>query len=389
MRLAYEIQKQKIKWIIYGVGGFFLFIIFIISALVGALNENDCDTDTANTVSSSATSKSQKENAKQIYDYLIKNYDATPQGASGVLGNLQQESQLDPSSIERPNDPLSGHGIVQWTAGRTTNLMNFAKDKGKKWDNLGLQLEFLDSELKGSEKNGLKALKETDVRKATTQWQVLFERAGDPVLGNRLSFADHWYAEFGTKDPVSSDTLGNASDQENATINLECASDDDDTGKTDGNIIKTAKSMKGYFRYGQQHPSPDLGNNLKKPNKTGTTDCSGYIWLVLNKAGYKVPKNMAWFTGSMSADAKGAHKWLKQIKPSDAKAGDIVIVNQGAGAGNNGHTAFLTENWHGKDTKIIQEGGDTTGHVNEGRFGTSFSILLDGGDVVLARPVKK
>ncbi|MGJ3994611.1 peptidoglycan hydrolase, partial [Lactiplantibacillus plantarum] len=66
-----------------------------------------------------------------------------------------------------------------------------------------------------------------------------------------------------------------------------------------------------------------------------------------------------------------------------------VIVNQGAGAGNNGHTAILLGKWQGKETKIIQEGGDTSGHVNEGKFGTSFSILLDGGDVVLARPVKK
>ena len=91
----------------------------------------------------------------------------------------------------------------------------------------------------------------------------------------------------------------------------------------------------------------------------------------------------------MASDARGSHQYLKEITPSQAKAGDIVIVNQGIGAGNNGHTAILLENWHGKETKIIQEGGDQTGHVNEGQFGTSFSILLDGGDVVLARPVAK
>ncbi|SFV40874.1 FIG00749130: hypothetical protein [Ligilactobacillus acidipiscis] len=192
---------------------------------------------------------------------------------------------------------------------------------------------------------------------------------------------------YALKDPVAGDSLDNANQDEEASANLDCASDTD-TGEADSNIIKAAKSMTGYFKYDQVHPSPDLGNDLKNPNKTGTTDCSGYVWLVLNKTGFKVPQRMQWFTGSMVSDAKGEHQYLKEVKPSDAKAGDIVIVNQGAGAGNNGHTAFITESWHGKQTKIIEQGG-TDSKVNEGRFGTSFSSLLNGGDVVLARPVKK
>ena len=78
-------------------------------------------------VSINVDSKTQEENAKVIYQFLLKNYQATPQGASGVLGNFEQESGLNPSAIERPNDPLSGHGLAQWTAGRTTLLMDFAK----------------------------------------------------------------------------------------------------------------------------------------------------------------------------------------------------------------------------------------------------------------------
>ena len=66
---------------------------------------------------------------------------------------------------------------------------------------------------------------------------------------------------------------------------------------------------------------------------------------------------MGWFTGSMASDAKGGHQYLKQISENDAKAGDIVIVNQGAGAGNNGHTAILLGKWQGKATKIIEQGG--------------------------------
>ena len=380
--LKYKAKKYKL--IIYLFAGFILFLIMVIASLTGGLSENDCDN---NTVSITANSASQKENAKVIYDFLVKNYGATPQGASGVLGNLQQESQLDPKSIERPEDTLSGHGLAQWTAGRTTNLMDFAKSKNKEWDNLGLQLEFLDSELKGSEKQAIPALKALSVEQATIDWQKLFERAGKPVLSNRLNYANKWFAQFGTSDPISANAQDNASNGAIENVALNCGSLNDTGSSSD--LVKSAKTMKGYFYYVQAHPSSDLGTDFKNPNKSGGTDCSGFIWLAMNKSGYKVPANMGWFTGSMASDARGSHQYLKEITPSQAKAGDIVIVNQGIGAGNNGHTAILLENWHGKETKIIQEGGDQTGHVNEGQFGTSFSILLDGGDVVLARPVAK
>lgn len=381
-----KIKRKTYKIYLYIVLGILVFIVLVISALTGKLSENDCDDE--NGVSITATSASQKENAKKIYEFLRTQYGATPQGASAVLGNFTQESQLDPNAIERKNDPLSGHGLGQWTAGRTTALMNFAKDKNKNWNNLGLQIEYLDHELKGSEKGAVKALKLTSTSKATAQWQTLFERAGDPQLGNRLNYANKWYAELATSDPISNNALDNASNASIEQVALDCASDTDNTGNA-SDLVKSARTMKGDFYYIQSHPSSDLGHDLKNPIKTGGTDCSGFVWLAMHKAGYKVPANMGWFTGSMASDAKGAHQYLKAISPANAKAGDIIIVNQGAGAGNNGHTAILTEKWQGKATKIIQEGGDTTGHVNEGRFGTSFATLLNGGDVTLARPVGK
>ena len=110
------------------------------------------------------------------------------------------------------------------------------------------------------------------------------------------------------------------------------------------------------------------------------------MWLVLNKAGYKVPANMGWFTGTMASDATGAHHYLKAIDKSEAKAGDIVIVNQGEGSGNNGHTAILTEDWHGNQTRIIESGG-TGKSINIAQFGTAFSSLLSG-ETTFSRAIK-
>lgn len=389
MGLAYEFQKKKIKFILYGIVGFFIAIILIIAGLTGDLEEN-CGDDTTSSQVTNLDDKGMEENAKNIAKHWKQKYGATPQAAAGILGVLQLESRLDPKSV---NSSSGATGLAQWLGGRKDKLEDLAHKESKPATNLGVQLDYLDQELNSSYYASNKQIfKYTDVHKATKAWLMDYEgMSKNPeqwFLSKRYAFADHWYSVIGTKDPVAGDSLKNASQDEEANANLDCASDTD-TGKADGNIIKTAKSMKGYFKYGQSHPSADLGTNLKNPNKSGTTDCSGFIWLTLNKAGYKVPTNMGWFTGTMASDAKGSHQYLKQISENDAKAGDIVIVNQGAGAGNNGHTAFITENWHGKNTKIIEEGGDTTGHVNESTFGTAFYSLLSGSDVTLARPIKK
>lgn len=389
MGLAYEFQKKKVKFILYGIVGFFIAIILIIAGLTGDLEEN-CGDDTTSSQVTNVDDKGMEENAKNIAKHWKQKYGATPQAAAGILGVLQLESRLDPKSV---NSSSGATGLAQWLGGRKDKLEDLAHKENKPATNLGVQLDYLDQELNSSYYASNKQIfKYTDVHKATKAWLMDYEgMSKNPeqwFLSKRYAFADHWYSVIGTKDPVAGDSLKNASQDEEANANLDCASDTD-TGKADGNIIKTAKSMKGYFKYGQSHPSADLGTNLKNPNKSGTTDCSGFIWLTLNKAGYKVPANMGWFTGTMASDAKGSHQYLKQISENDAKAGDVVIVNQGAGAGNNGHTAFITENWHGKNTKIIEEGGDTTGHVNESTFGTAFYSLLSGSDVTLARPIKK
>lgn len=389
-------QVKKYKWFAYIILGILLFLLIVLASIASIFHKKKEECKEESTILVKADSKTQKENAKEIYDFLVENYEATPQGASGVLGNLQQESQLDPSAIEREHDKLSGHGLAQWTGKRTTQLMDFAKSKDKEWDNLGLQIEFLDSELKGEEKQATKVLKETDVKKATSDWQTIFERAGKPVMENRLNYANKWFAEFGNSDPVSSKVQENATnkalEQDNKIEQLACSSEKSGNSKTDtkdgkDNLVKSAESMKGDFYYKQQHPSQDLGSDLKNPKKTGGTDCSGFVWLAMNKAGYSVPENMGWFTASMASDAKTEHKYLKEIPSSEATAGDIVIVNQGIGVGNNGHTAILLENWHGKETKIIQEGGDKTGHVNEGEFDTSFSSLLENGTIIFAQSI--
>lgn len=154
-----------------------------------------------------------------------------------------------------------------------------------------------------------------------------------------------------------------------------------------GNILSTAKSLIGYFHYSQ--PMRWNFGSVENPDRNGYADCSSFVWLALTKAGYRTaPRGTLWYTGSMRDDARGARQYLTEVSPNEAKAGDIIIVNLGAGAGNDGHTAVLAEDWHGYTTAIVEMGGMQSGGVGIGRVDLSFGYLLNGGDVCLARAKK-
>jgi cell wall-associated NlpC family hydrolase len=365
------------------IGAVFSLIVIM---FLGTDSEEEVDCNALPTISANAPvnidNKSSEENARAVYDFFRSELNATPQGAAGPMGCLDFESGgFNPAIV----NPSSGaYGLAQWLGGRKTALAQFAAQKGKEMSNIGVQLEFLKQELENPYYAKAKAaLQLTDVHEAQHEWLLWFEGLSQNPeqwhSAERNARADKWFAKFGASDPVSSVALETAAEGQQQSAN------DNGCPAAAGDILEAARSFLGWFYYKQLHPSPDLGD-LNNPNKSGGTDCSGFVWLALNKAGYKVPPNMGWFTGSMTDDARGTKQYLQEIPESEAKAGDVIIVNMGAGVGNDGHTAFLTEDWHGNTTKIIEQGGYGSDSVHEGQVDTSFGYLL-AGDICFARPV--
>jgi len=85
----------------------------------------------------------------QIWNFFIQELDLTDVQAAGFMGNIQQESNFDPNAINE----IGATGIVQWLFGRKIALENLAASKGKPVTDLGVQLEYLKSELEGSYKS--------------------------------------------------------------------------------------------------------------------------------------------------------------------------------------------------------------------------------------------
>jgi len=129
-------------------------------------------------------------NAQQAYNFFLgkglKDY-----MAAGILGNLAQESSINPGSAQAGGP---GRGIAQWSVGgRWDTLVAWAKAQNRDPNSLQTQLDFMWSqELNGTEAGSLAALKgTTDVTSATTSFEQTYERAGIPAMSNRIKFAQN------------------------------------------------------------------------------------------------------------------------------------------------------------------------------------------------------
>ena len=165
-----------------------------------------------------------KERAKALAGGLKKlDPRATKNGIAAILGNWNFESGgLNPSAV---NSSGGASGLGQWLGGRKTNLMAFARRKGKSWTNPAVQLEFA-VRGEGSDSAILRHVLEGQGSVASlanmfsAQWErggynaqhvkgameirkVLgYAKGGDPVVGNKVLVGEHGpeLAEF--KDPV-------------------------------------------------------------------------------------------------------------------------------------------------------------------------------------------
>ncbi|MDR0289060.1 MAG: phage tail-type lysozyme domain-containing protein [Rickettsiales bacterium] len=363
-------------------------------------------------------------NAQKIWNFWKKKGFSGVQIA-GVVGNVGREGGFDiPDRAEGHNGsnekengiaegvvPATGPGYPIGTTGQPegggghyqfTPYTKYAEIGSSDWKSTDKQSQFVwDSEVKSAK--WLDSYKKIDtVEEAVEKWFSYYERGAslDPekkVIGKKA------YEIFGGSSVSSSDdsALSDTSDDKDSTSNSTtnaCYNSSSSGGDnvSSGKIVDFAKTLKGYFTYVQVHGEKYIGS-VNSPDKNGTTDCSGFVWLVLAHEGYSVPQDMQWYTKTMEDDAKGKNQYLKEVKPEEAKAGDIVIVNTGGGSGDEGHTAILTEDWKAKEsdtkntTKIIQMGGDPSASgVNESTFSYSFlSLVQKTHTITFARAVEK
>lgn len=386
-----------------------------VNTCVDSGNNNSSSAKAGNNAPTAQTG-SAGDNEKKVFDYMVQKEGFSGAGAAGATGNGAVESGFNPKA-----DNGDCGGIFQWgytaTNGIRLNHGGCSPTDKSTWtfDN---EMSNMDYELHhGYKKVAQEVGNADDPVKAADMWRIDYEQCGDQGAAQREQDAQQAYAQYGGANIKANSALlaaagtsngagsdgGNSQSNSGQSSNPDCNnSSGSDAGQVSGDIVKNARALMGWFHYSQGNRTnfmsggkkPDELKSKSDLNKDGNADCSSFVWLVLKESGYSVPANVGWYTKTMADDAKGPHKWFKQIDPKDAKPGDVIIVNEGSGEGSNGHTAIITSNWQGYDnTKCINEGGDdqTMFHndgVCEDTIRKQFWTMLDNGDVTIAEPVK-
>ncbi|AUJ29798.1 phage tail tip lysozyme [Liquorilactobacillus hordei] len=365
---------------------FLLVILIVIVFMIFGGNEksNIMDLDCANNlgISGNQISKDTEKNAQIIWNYLI-NQGWSKAAIAGVLGNLQQESNINPTST---NSHSGAHGIAQWLDNRLTNEKSFAAEHSKDPDSIQAQVMFLYEEANGAEKSNLGdyAKNSTDPAIAAVQWKLRFERAGKNEANNtvRASNAQYWYNKFkdSTGDNSNSNTVEITETDQTCDKNAgEALSVSGPTDKWWTDLSAWAnkwadKAPDNYLLGG--NPS-NLDNSATAKAVHGATDCSGFTYWAFNKIGITLTRTSQ---TQWSQD-------VDEVKKEDAKAGDLVFfyssVNDGAGSGYShvgiyiGNGQMIDEENSGiKKTNVWQANNPAYGNWSKVSYGRIKASLL-------------
>lgn len=148
------------------------------------------------------TQSQMENNATEFYGYFhSKGF--TIESIAGMLGNLQQESNINPGMKETAS-ASSGWGLIQWTP--SSNLTEYASAHGTGWAGGEIQTQLMWDEIingygsqwipkpnKGYSYTGEKFSQLTNVTTACMAYLIERERAGAEVAEKRVAYANAWY----------------------------------------------------------------------------------------------------------------------------------------------------------------------------------------------------
>lgn len=150
--------------------------------------------------SSLATASIILSNEQTAFNYFV-NKGMTKIRAAGIIGNLDQESGMDPTIHQIGGGP--GRGIAQWSVGgrwdtyASDNVVWYANKEGKSATSLGLQLDFIWYELHNFSYYGFAQLHDaTTIDQAVIAFQNGYEGCGTCDTAARESYAHAAYNRY-------------------------------------------------------------------------------------------------------------------------------------------------------------------------------------------------
>jgi len=165
------------------------------AAAAGCASDGDSSDDTG--LSEAALSSSEQT----AFNFFVSK-GLTKIQAAGVIGNLMQESSVNPAAVEFGGGP--GRGIAQWSVGgrwdtsHNDNVTWYASTHGISRGALSTQLNFIWYELTTFSGYGLSSLRAaTTVTQAVTAFQDKYEICGTCDSSRRITFAQQALSAYG------------------------------------------------------------------------------------------------------------------------------------------------------------------------------------------------
>ena len=195
---------------------------------------------------SGSTNLEGNDNAEKIWNFF-KSKGWSDEQVAGVMGSLWGESNHFQPDLNEAGSGI-GYGIAQWSFGRRTNLENYAKEKGKPVSDLGVQLDFLWTELEGPEvaaKNAVSSAK--SVKEATTAWTLQFERPREDLRPGRIQEGEQVgndiLAKYKGKGGSSSSSSSNSSSSNSSSSSSNSGSSSSNSSSNSGKITFIGDSI--------------------------------------------------------------------------------------------------------------------------------------------------
>ena len=249
------------------------------------------------------------DNDQIAWNYL-KEKGFSDEAAAGIIGNWKWESAgggaIKPTACQDGNsydeypeqyldDNDMGYGIAQWSnAARSRGLVDYAKSQGLKSGDLKAQLGWFWVEVNDSHQGVLGLMSETDIDKACSDFQRIYEGAQVVAMGKRLEGAHAVYDRLhGTSGSGKAGAAG-------------CTSVTVTAAAEQSEAVKAALAKVGCPYVGAA-AGPD------------SFDCSGLVFWAFSQAGYDIPR--------LTAD--GYWNLCQPISEPELVPGDLVFWDSG------------------------------------------------------------
>jgi hypothetical protein len=112
---------------------------------------------------------------------------------AGILGNLQQESGLDPTAV---NKKSGAFGIGQWLGSRKKALFQYAKDNGMDVNSLDTQMQYMWKEISSGQYGDLSQMNGMTPEQAAVYFEKKFEKSGGSANDKRQGYASGFFNQY-------------------------------------------------------------------------------------------------------------------------------------------------------------------------------------------------